>query len=117
MFTEHTQLALFHVLLIVPLFIYVGLAREQVPEAVFYTLAGLGVVIGGYHAYRAYTKIAAGKSPWVNYIHIFLVAPLLIILGLNGKTSNRKYFEMLLMLGFAAGGYHALSVIRDTISQ
>jgi hypothetical protein len=117
MFNEHTQLALFHVLVIVPIFIYVGLAREQVPDAVFYTLGGLGAVIAAYHSYRAYTKIAAGKSPWVNYIHIFLVAPLLLILAVYGKTANRKYFEMLLMLGFAAGGYHALSVIRDTISQ
>jgi len=114
---HHLQLALFHVLIIAPLFIYVGLAREQTPDAVFYTMGGLGLVIAGYHAYKAYTKLTAGHSPWVNYIHIFLIAPLLIILGLYRKTANRKYFEMLLMLGFAGFGYHALSIIRETIAR
>ena len=114
---SHLQLAIFHVVVIAPLFIYVGLAREQVPDAVFYTLGSIGIVIALYHAYRAYEKIKEGKSPWVNYIHIFLVAPLLIILGYNRKTTNRKYFEMLLMLGFASGGYHALSIMRDMLSR
>ena len=113
----HLQLAIFHLLIITPLFIYVGIAREQVPDALFSTLGGLGVVIAGYHSYRAYEKIKDGKSPWVNYIHIFLVAPLLIILGLHGKTANRKYFEMLLLLGFSALGYHALSIIREILSR
>ena len=113
----HTQLALFHLILIAPVFIYVGIAREQVPDSLFFSLGGLGVVIGLYHCYKAYIKIKAGKSPWINYIHIFLVSPLLIILGIYRKNANRKYFEMLLMLGFSAAGYHGLSVIRAIMSR
>jgi hypothetical protein len=113
----HMQLAIFHAFIIAPFFIYVGIFREQVPDAVFYTLGGLGIVIAGYHALKAYEKIKDGKSPWVNYIHIFLIAPLLIILGLNGKTTSRKYFEMLLLLGFSAFGYHTLSIIREMLSR
>lgn len=113
----HTQLALLHAFIIAPFFIYVGLFREQVPDAVFYSMGALGIIIAGYHAYKAYEKIKEGKSPWVNYIHIFLVAPLLIILGLYGKTANRKYFEMLLLLGFSAFGYHTLSIIREILSR
>jgi ABC-type transport system involved in cytochrome c biogenesis permease subunit len=109
----HVQLALLHALLLAPFLIYVGLAREQVPDAIFTTLLGLGIVILGYHSYKAYTKLQEGKSPWVNYIHMFLLAPLLIILGYNGKTANRKYFEMLLLLGFAAFGYHSLTLVRE----
>lgn len=115
--SSHTTLALFHSIFISPLFIYVGLAREQVPDKVYYCLGGIGVVILCYHAFKAYEKIKANTSPWINYIHIFLVAPLLIILGLAGKTANRKYFEMLLMLGFAAFGYHTLSIIREMMSR
>lgn len=114
---NHTYLALFHVLFVSPLFIYVGIAREQVPEAVFYTLGGLGGVMGLYQIYKAYEKIKAGQSAWINFIHIFLVAPLLLILGVLGKTTSRKYFEMLLLLGFAAFGYHTLSIIRDMMSR
>jgi len=113
----HLQLALFHVIIISPLFLYVGLFREDVPESVFYTVGALGLVIAAYHAFKAYTKILAGKSPWVNLIHIFLVAPVLIILGIYGKNSSRKFFEMLLILGFASLGYHALSIIRDTAAR
>ena len=109
----HTQLALLHTLLIAPFILYVGLAREQVPDAIFSTLLAIGVVILGYHSYKAYTKIQAGQSPWVNYVHIFLVAPLLIITGYHGKTANRKYFEMLLLLGFSAFGYHSLTLLRE----
>jgi hypothetical protein len=96
---HHFQIALFHVIIVAPLFLYVGLAREQTPDAVFYTLGGIGAFILLFHIYKAYEKIKEGKSPWINYIHIFLVAPLLIVLGYNRKTTNRKYFEMLLILG------------------
>lgn len=113
----HVQLALLHTLLIAPFILYVGLAREQVPDAVFHTMLAIGIVILGYHSYKAYTKIQAGTSPWINYIHIFLVAPLLIVTGYYGKTANRKFFEMLLLLGFSAFGYHSLNLVRELTSQ
>ena len=47
-----------------------------------------------------------GKSYWVNLIHIFIVGPILIYIGYNGEKTSRKYYEILLMLGFAALGYH-----------
>ena len=117
MLNHHMQLALFHTIVISPLFIYVGIAREQVPDAVFYTLGGLGLAIAGYHIFKAYEKIKAGQSAWINFIHIFLVVPVLLILGFLGKTANRKYFEMLLLLGFSAFGYHTLSIIREIMSR
>jgi hypothetical protein len=46
------------------------------------------------------------KSAWVNYIHIFLIGPLLVTIGLNGINTSRPYFELLLMAGMAAIGYH-----------
>ena len=113
----HLQLALFHVLIIAPFLIYVGLAREQVPDSIFYLLGALGIYLLAYHIYKAYTKLMADQNPWINYIHIFLVAPLLLILAVNGKTTNRKYFELLLMVGFSALGYHALSIIREIIAR
>lgn len=66
----------------------------------------LGIIIILYHIYKAYLKISDGKSAWVNYIHIFLIGPLLIIIGLNGVETSRKYFELLLMAEMASIGYH-----------
>jgi len=110
-------LSLLHLLVIVPFLLYVGLMREQLPETLYKGIFGLGAFVLIYQIYKAYLKIVDGKSPWINYIHIFLLAPLLLIIGYYGKNTNRKYFEMLLMCAFAAGGYHALSMIRETASR
>jgi len=104
---------LLHALIIGPAFLAVGYFREQVPTAVFYIMIGLGVIVLLYHLYRAYEKIKEGKSAWVNWIHIFLVAPLLLLVGWLGKDAHRRYFEIMLLLGFAATGYHGLYAIKN----
>lgn len=114
---QHIILALVHLVIIVPFLLYIGLSREQVPESVFKGVFALGIIVLFYQSFKAYTKIMDGKSPWINYIHIFLLAPLLVIIGNYGKNTNRKYFEMLLMFAFAAGGYHSLSMIREIASR
>jgi lipoprotein signal peptidase len=47
-----------------------------------------------------------GKGYWVSLIHILLVGPLLVFIGYNAEKTSRLYFELLMMLGFAAIGYH-----------
>jgi hypothetical protein len=105
---------LFHLLLVGPLFVYIGLARENVPDWIFNTLGVFALVILLYHGYRAYSKLSESKSAWVNWIHILLVAPLLMLLAYMKKDASRKYFEMLMLLGFAAMGYHAMYILRDS---
>jgi hypothetical protein len=104
-----------HAFGIAPLFLYVGLYKEAVPEHVFTGLGILGLVVLAYHSYRAYGKLKENRSAWINWIHIFLIAPLLLILGYLKKDANSRYFEMMLLLGFAAFGYHALYLIRDSM--
>ena len=106
---------LFHILAIAPLFIYVGLNRDQVHEYVFYAMGLMGAVILVFHAYKAYLKLTSGQSAWINWIHILFVAPLLLLLGYLKKDASRRYFEMLLMLGFASLGYHGFYVFRDRV--
>jgi hypothetical protein len=107
------QKNLFHVLFVSPLLLYVGFQRENTPDSVFTLLGILGVVVILYHSYRAFTKIKDGKSAWINWIHILLVAPLFLILGYLKKDANRRYFEMLLLLAFASLGYHGVYLIRE----
>ena len=101
--------SLFHVLIISVLFLYVGIVKTEVPTVMFPLLLGLGAIIIPYHAYKASIK----KSGWVNYIHIFLVGPLLLYIGYNGVATERKYFELLLMMGFAALGYHGYYIVQE----
>jgi len=105
-FTKMTYVHLFHVFFVGTLFLYVGFKRDKNPSWIFPFLKYLGIFVILFHSYKAYTNIIQNKSPWVNYLHIFLVGPLLIKIGYDGDKTSRKYFELLLMAGFAAIGYH-----------
>lgn len=97
---------LFHILIVGGLFLYVGINRENTNKVLLSLLYYLGFIIILYHFYKAYGYLQLNKGIWVNLIHILLVGPLLIYIGYNGEKTSRKYFEMLLMLGFASIGYH-----------
>jgi len=89
------------------LFIYVGIQRASLPEWVFYSLLGLGIFVLMYQLYKSYIKYSTGAlSLWVNLIHVLIIAPLIIYIGAKGKNTPRSAFEMLLLLAFAAFGYH-----------
>ncbi len=97
----------FHVLIVGALFLYVGIKRGDIPkpEITFKVLLGLGSIVTAFHLYRATTKESIAAA-WVNLIHILLVGPLLMYIGWMGAETPRKFFELLMMLGFAAIGYH-----------
>jgi len=111
----HLLLALFHIIGVVPLFLYVGFQRAATPEWLYNVLFGLGLIIGVYHGIKAIIRIYV-KSPaaWVNIIHAIIIAPLLIWIGYLGKKTERPAYEMLLMIAFAALGYHIKSVLLIT---
>ena len=103
---------LFHVVIIGGLFLYVGIHRTNIPTFMFPLLLGLGVIVILYHMFKVYTYMKQGKGYWVNLIHILLVGPLLLYIGYNGEKTPRLYFELLLMLGFAAIGYHGYYMLE-----
>ncbi len=90
------------------LFFYVGIKRDKIPHVMFSILIGIGIFIAGYHLFKALKK----KDAWVNYIHIFLIAPLLVFIGFTKEKTPRKYFEMVLLLGFASLGYHGYYLVQ-----
>jgi hypothetical protein len=100
---------LFHVFFVSILFIYVGFTRNQSPDWIYTLLLITGIGVIAYHLYGAYAKIA---PTWIHALHFLLVGPLLVYVGLNGKETGRMYYEMMLLLGFAALGYHGLNYIR-----
>jgi hypothetical protein len=101
-----TYVHLFHILIVGSLFLYVGITRNKIPSLMYPILLGLGLIIIFYHCFKVYNYIKLGKGYWVNLIHIFIVGPLLVYIGYNRENTARLYFEILLMLGFAAIGYH-----------
>jgi hypothetical protein len=102
----HKLVHLFHVLIVGGLFLYVGIYRDNIYEKLFPALFYLGLIVITYHLYKIYGYLNVGKSIWINLIHVFIIGPLLVYIGYHGEKTSRKYFEMLLMLGYASIGYH-----------
>ena len=98
---------LFHIILVGGLLFYIGYVRK-LPAFMYPIVLGLGVLIFGYHIYKSVYK----KDAWVNYIHIFIVAPLLVYVGVYKDQTPRKVFELILMLAFAAIGYHLVYLMQ-----
>ena len=100
---KRTIISLLHVLLFGPLLIYIGAGMPwfSIPS---YIIVGLGAFIILFHAYMAYGVFTAGRTPWISLIHVLLVGPALLAYGLGGPG---YVGELLIMLGFAAVGYHA----------
>jgi len=99
----------FHILIVGSLFLYVGIQREKIVQWMFPVLIGVGLVIAGYHTYKLWIK--QGINGWVNWIHILLIAPLLVFIGYYREKAPRSAYEMLLLAGFAAIGYHGYYAI------
>lgn len=108
----HAAISLFHILAIVPFFLYVGFQRAANPTPIYYILLGLGLLLLIYHGYKTIARLRA-NSPyvWVNAIHAAIIGPLLLYIGLKGQDTPRAAYEMLLLLGFAAGGYHMYNLV------
>jgi hypothetical protein len=113
-FDNHFWLAIIHLLFVVPLFLYVGFTRAETPRWLYLALLAIGVVVLVYHGFKLIVRLKnrSGYS-WVNAIHVLLVAPLLIYIGYNKKETPRSAYELLLMAGFAAGGYHLFSLVKQ----
>jgi hypothetical protein len=111
---SHVIVAIFHLIVIAPLFLFVGMRRASVPEEVYQGLLVIGAFVLGYHLWRLSVKFRSQVSgQWVNLIHAVLIAPLLIYIGANKKETPRYAYELLTMTGFAALGYHLITLVQS----
>lgn len=109
----HSLVNLFHILFVVPLFLYVGISRTETNRSVFNFILVLGLFITIYHLYKGYLRYVTGSPMlWVNLIHVFYVGPILLYIGMKKETTPRSAFEILLLLAFAAGGYHLYNLAK-----
>lgn len=109
----HFVLSVFHLIIIVPLFLLIGFQRASTPEWIYLAILSMGILIFFYHGFKLLTRLKNRSDyAWVNAIHVAVVAPLLIYIGYHKKNTPRFAYELLLMLGFGAGGYHLFNLIR-----
>jgi len=108
---------LFHILIVGSLFVYIGINRDKIPEFMYPILLSLGSIIILYHTYKVYNYIKNKKPYWINLIHILIIGPLLIYIGFNRDKTERRFFEILLMLGFASIGYHGYYMFFESSNK
>ncbi|NBP58800.1 hypothetical protein EBU71_20100 [bacterium] len=109
----HMVLSLFHLLIIVPLLLFVGFQRASTPQWLYMTLLSIGGVVFLYHGIKFLIRYQNQSSyTWVNAIHAFIIAPLLLYIGYHGKETPRFAYELLLMVSFGAAGYHLFSIVK-----
>lgn len=105
-------LAVFHLLFVVPLFLFVGYQRSDTPQWVYVSLLSIGGVVMLYHGARLIQRYGRSSMAWVNMLHVILVGPLLCGIGWFGRETPRWAYEVLLMTAFGAGGYHLFQLVK-----
>jgi len=111
----HTLVNILHILIIVPFFLYVGIIKTDIHESVFTLLMVLGLLITLYHGYKLMIRLQLKSGlAWINAIHVLFVGPLLFYIGYKNKDTPRSAFELLLLIAFAAGGYHLYELASYT---
>jgi uncharacterized membrane protein len=117
---SYALIFILHIVFIVPFFLWVGFQRAATPDWMYNFLFGTGLLLLAYHGFMTVGRYFA-KSPalWKNIIHVLFIAPLLMWIGYYGKKTERPAYDMLLILGFGALGFHLykLVVITQTFTN
>jgi len=98
-----------HILIFSTFLGYIGIVKTNMPKFLYPIILATGLLVIVYHIYKSLFK----KDAWVNYIHIILVGPLFVYIGLQKEETPKKIFELILMLAFASLGYHGYYLLGD----
>jgi hypothetical protein len=105
-FNKHTIISLFHILVVAPFLIYVGRSYGNMPDWMFPLLMVLGIGIFLHHGLKAYNL--GLEVGWIYFLHAFIYAPVLFYIGYANKETFIGMYPIMIMLGFAALGYHLM---------
>ena len=91
---------LFHLVFVVPLFIYFGIHKNDTDESVFNLLSFIAIFVILYHSYRYYW------TSWsINLIHIF-IGGLLLLIGLFGQRLPNYVFYIFYVMATIVTVWH-----------
>ena len=97
---SHKYIYLSHILFGGPLLAYVGFMKQKTHNHVYKLLLLVGVIIALYHLYKLYIKFSKKKYiSYVNLLHLLLVVPLLIYVGLYKEKVVYPTFDLLFAMG------------------
>lgn len=92
-----------HILISAPLFIYIGYRDGDVQPWLYTLSLFVGATVLLYHAYLAFKNYKSGNSMYiVNLFHVFVIAPLLIYVGLKKQETTYPIPTLMFILGIGA---------------
>lgn len=110
---EKYSLYLAHILLIGPALVYIGNTYGSgIPKWGFITLFVAGLAITAYHIYLTVKK--GLSSGFIYLLHALIFGPVLVYIGSTAITGKKAFwgaYSVLMMIGFAAIGYHTKKMV------
>ncbi len=96
---------LFHLLVVTPLFVYIGWTGKQTHKFFFQTLFGFSLLGLGYHTMRIFNPRKEQRRS-IYLFHTISVLPLALYVTWMQKQNSKTAFMSLLIMGSVAGMYH-----------
>lgn len=106
-----------HAFFVAPLFIYLGIKKNQTNQILLKSLLYLGIIVGLYHAYKLYSNHKLGFIYHVNVYHVLFVAPLLIYIGYRNNETEWGYYELLLILGLGLLAHFLFKIYKSLTNK
>jgi RsiW-degrading membrane proteinase PrsW (M82 family) len=95
-----------HILLTGPVLIYIGLMKPK-NKWIYKILLFFGLLLLVFFFYHIISTKTTPYHVWL-YIHLILFIPLLIWIGIKKDQSPKILFSLIIAIGCAAIGYHAI---------
>ena len=106
---KRSIVSLFHIFIIGPALIYVGRSYGLIPDWAFMVLLISGAFIFLYHGMKVY-KLGF-EIGWIYALHALIYAPLMMYIGYKKTEAFMGAYTTMIMLGFAAIGFHGMHLI------
>ena len=95
------------------LFLYIGLKRSTMSKDNFKLLFLFGIFLIIYFFVKAFVSSEPGENNTTNFIYLFIIAPLIIIIGIKGSSTSSGYFNILAICAFFIIIYHSYKLCFD----
>ena len=84
--------------------------KDKLPKMMYPVIFLLGIIVLLYHIY----KMIYNKDPWIHYIHLIYIGPLLLYIGWYQEKSSPKAFLIAIMIAGATFAYHLYRLLIKT---
>ena len=95
------------------LFLYIGLKRNSISKDIFDKLFLFGIILIIYFFIKIFVDSEPGESNTTNFIYLFIIAPLLLLISIKGSSTSAGYFNILAICAFFIIIYHSYKLCFD----